>query len=172
MKSISLKAVHVTLTLLFHKPSKSSKDNLLALERRIKLWDEGNIPELLYEGMIIQQRRRSDKEGMAIAKIVLKFKNLMRKGNVNGALELLTENMHSGILPLTKEALELLVQKHPEQREPSPHILILGPTRPLHPVAYDVNKFSMLTKGGSLPCRRLAQNFDFSCFWKSSSKFT
>ena len=30
--------------------------------------------------------------------------------------------MHSGILPLNKEAQELLVQKHPEPREPSPDI--------------------------------------------------
>ena len=50
--------------------------------------------------MAIQQRLRSDKEGMAIAKISLKFKNLMSKGNVNGALKLLTDNMHSGILTL------------------------------------------------------------------------
>ena len=62
--------------------------------------------------MTIQQRLRSDKEGMKIAKISLKFKNLMSKGNVNGPLELLLHNMLSGILPLNKETLELLVQKH------------------------------------------------------------
>ena len=45
--------------------------------------------------------------------------------------------MHSGILSLIKETLELLVQKHSEPREPSPNILIQGPTRPIHPVAYD-----------------------------------
>ena len=63
--------------------------------------------------------------------------------------------MHSGILPLNKETLELLVQKHPEQREPSPDILIQGFISPIHPVAYDdtdesvIMKASMLTKGGS-----------------------
>ena len=50
---------------------------------------------------------------MIIAKISLKFKNLMSKGNFNGALKLLTDNMR-GILPLNKETMELLVQKHPE----------------------------------------------------------
>ena len=34
----------------------------------------------------IQQRLRSDKEGMAIDKISLKFKNLMSQGNFNRAL--------------------------------------------------------------------------------------
>ena len=88
LKSISLKAVHVMPALLLLKPSKSSKvkDHLQALERRIKLCDEGNIEGLLYEGMTIQQKLRSDKKGMTIAKISLKFKNLMSKGNVNGAL--------------------------------------------------------------------------------------
>ena len=120
LKSKSLKAIHAMPALLLQKPSKSSKakDHLQALERRIKLWNEGDIEGLLYEGMTIQQRLRSDKEGMTIAKISLKLKNLMSKGNVNGALKLLTDNMYSGILPLNKDTLELLIQKHPEPREP------------------------------------------------------
>ena len=71
LKSISLKAVHVMPALLLQKPIKSSKakDHLQALERRIKLWNEGNIERLLYEGMTTQQRLTSDKEGMTIAKI-------------------------------------------------------------------------------------------------------
>ena len=55
--------------------------------------------------MTIQQRLRSDKEGMTIAKISLKFKNIMSKENVNGTLKFLTDNMHSGILSLNKETL-------------------------------------------------------------------
>ena len=103
---------------LLQKPSKSSKAKyfLQALERCIKLWDERNIEGLLYESMTIQQRMRCDEEGMATAKVSLKFKSLMSKGNVNGTLKLLTDNMHSGMLPLNKETLELLVQKHPELR--------------------------------------------------------
>ena len=45
--------------------------------------------------------------------------------------------MQNGILPLTIETLELLVQKHPEPRNTPPDILIQGPTVPIHPVAYD-----------------------------------
>ena len=103
LKSISLKAIHAMPALLLQKPSKSSKarDHLQALERRIKLWDEDNIKGLLYEDMTIQQRLRPNKEGMRIAKISLKFKNLMSKENANGAPKLLRDNIHSGILPLT-----------------------------------------------------------------------
>ena len=101
--------------LLLQKLSKSSKvkDLLQALERHIKLWDEDNIEGLLYEGMTIEQRLRSDKGVMTTAKIPLKFKNLISKRTVNEALKLLTDKMHKGILPLTKETLELIVQKHP-----------------------------------------------------------
>ena len=74
--------------------------------------------------MTIQQRLKSDKEGMKITKISLKFKNLMSKENVNKALKLLTDNMHSRILSLNKKTLELLVQKYPETREHSSDISI------------------------------------------------
>ena len=43
---------------LLQKPSKSlkSKDHHAALERRRKLWEEGKIEELLYEGQTIQEK--------------------------------------------------------------------------------------------------------------------
>ena len=94
----------------WHKSSKT-KYHLQVLETHIKLWDKVNIERLLYEGMTIQQRLRSDKEGMKIAKISTEL--------INGALKLLTDNMHYGILPLKKKSLELLVQKNPETREHS-----------------------------------------------------
>ena len=87
--------------------------------------------------MTIQQRLRSDKRGVTIAKISLNFKNLVAKRNVNGALKLLSDNMHSEILPLTLEILELLAQKHLEPKEPSREKLIQGPTRPTDLIAYD-----------------------------------
>ena len=51
---------------------------------------------------------------MTIAKISMKFTILMSKGNVNGALKLLTNNMSNGILPLTDAKLQLLKQTYPE----------------------------------------------------------
>ena len=137
---------------------------------------QGNIEGLLYEGMTIQQRLRSDEEGVTVAKISLKFKNLMIKGNVNGALKLLTDNMHSGTLPLNKKTLELLIQKHLEPRTPSQDILIQGPTRTVHPVAYDdldesvIMKALMLTKGESRP-PGLDADGSFR-IWNSNNRFS
>ena len=53
-----LKAIHVMPALLLQKPSKASKakDQLKALERRLRLWEEENIIELVNEGKTIQDK--------------------------------------------------------------------------------------------------------------------
>ena len=57
LKSIALKAIHVMPALLLQKPSKNStlRDHLVLLERRLKLWEEGDIRNLLHEGETIQE---------------------------------------------------------------------------------------------------------------------
>ena len=80
---------------LLQKPSKSlkSKDHHAALERRRKLWEEGKIEELLYEGQIIPEKLKSSCSSMTITKISMKIRILISKDNMNGALTLLTNNM-------------------------------------------------------------------------------
>ena len=95
LRKIALKAVHVMPALLLQKPSKSSKskDHHAALERRLNLWEEGKIEELLYEGQTIQERLKSSCGSMAIANVSMKFRILTSKGNVNSALKLPTCQM-------------------------------------------------------------------------------
>ena len=85
LRKIVLKAVHVIPALLLQKPSKTSKskDHYAVLERRLKLWEEGKIEELLYEGQTIQEKLKSPDSSMTVAKISMKFRMLMSKGNVN-----------------------------------------------------------------------------------------
>ena len=79
----------------------------------------------------------------------------MSKGNVDGALKLLTNNLSNGCLVLTDATLQLLKQKHPESRKPLPEILTEGPIRKTHPIVDDdidkslILKAATLTKGGS-----------------------
>ena len=103
LKPTALKALHGMPAWLLQKPSKTSKskDHLAALSRRSELWDDGNISELLYESTTIQERLSNGKDEMNIVKMSSKFKDLVQKGNVNGALKLLTKNMNNGILPLS-----------------------------------------------------------------------
>ena len=81
-------------------------------------------------------------KGMNIAKISLKFKNLLSKGNVNGALKLLTENMLNGILLLTDKTLQILKQKHPKANEPASKTLLQGQTCPIHQIKNTFQKCS------------------------------
>ena len=94
-----------------NKSSRKSKarDHLMALERRLKLWDDGNINELLHESKEIQGSLPSTNTPMNLQKSSLKFKHLMQKGNVTGALKLLANNMSNRILPLIDETLYLLL---------------------------------------------------------------
>ena len=50
------------------------------------------------------------------------FIQKMSKGNVNGAIKLLTNKMDNGILPLNEETLKMLRQKHPEPKDATSNI--------------------------------------------------
>ena len=167
LKGIALKAIHVMPALLLQKPSRKSKarDHLIALERRLKLWGEGNINELLGESKEIQERLPSTNTPMNLQKISMKFKHLMQKGNVNGALKLLTNNMSNGILPLTDETLHLLRTKHQEMQNAHEEVLLQGPIKQVHPVVYEaidealISKAALKTKGGCGPSGFDAENW-------------
>ena len=51
----------------------------------------------------------------------------MSRGNVNGTLKLLTNNMSNGIVPLCYKALDILKLKHPEPMKSSPETLVKAP---------------------------------------------
>ena len=81
--------------LFLQKPNKNSKskDHLVSLEMRLKIWEEGNISNLLHEEETIQEKMKISEKVMNIEKISLKFKNMMSKGNVNRVLKPLTESI-------------------------------------------------------------------------------
>ena len=119
LKHIAMKAVHTMPALLLQKPSKSSKskDHLKALERRLEVWNKGDISALFREANTLQQRLPKPQERSDIASISKRFKIMMESGNVNGSIKLLTNTMAGGILPMNdEETLVTLHQKHPEGR--------------------------------------------------------
>ena len=67
---------------------------------------------------------------MDIKKISSKFKHLMKKGNVNGALTLFTNNTSNAILPLANKTLKLLQTKYPKTKIPNTEALLQGPKKP------------------------------------------
>eukprot|EP00794_Sanderia_malayensis_P006354 gene6354-7082_t len=149
----------VMTNLLLQKPSKHSKsnDHLKALERRLNLWNEGNLKDLLLEGNTIQANLKSFKKSNNIAEISKKFASEMQKGNVNGAIKLLSDNMQNNILPLNASTLNSLKLKHPEAKKAASEVLFDDIVSSIHPVKFEeisgesVRKAAIRTKGESGP---------------------
>ena len=82
----------------------------------------------------------------------------MEKGNINSALNLLTNNMENGTSPLNKDTLFKLIYKHPKgNKMASKYILLNGPSQNIHPVRFQpvdeemTRKAAIRGKGGSGP---------------------
>ena len=61
----------------------------------------------------------------------------MENGKLSKALKLLESSNKGGILPLTEETFEVLLEKHPKVSEASSDILIQEEVQDVHPVIYD-----------------------------------
>ena len=81
----------------------------------------------------------------------------MKKGNVNSAMKILTDNMKNGILPLTRQTLNQLQLKHTEEKEASQEILPIDTPETIHPTKFEsidveeIQKAAVKTQGGSGP---------------------
>ena len=159
MKDVAFKAVIIMPSLLLQKPSKASKSkyHLIALERRMEDWFNGDLQKLLHEGDTIQKGLQSSTGERNLNKISKQFADQMHKGNVNSAIKLLTNNMESGILPLNNDTLKLLKQKHPKPAKACKDVLLPDEPESVHFVKFEtidgelVRKACMKTRGGSGP---------------------
>ena len=115
------------MNLPLQKPARSSKskDHLEALNRRLNLWKEGELTELLIESETIQKSLSDSKSIKTISELSKKIKNYMKKGNINAAVKLLTNNMHDGILPLNNETINKLREKHPKSKNANNDVLLV-----------------------------------------------
>ena len=111
------------------------------------------------EADALQQRDPMGHSKKDLATTSKAFRDQMQKGNVNGAIKLLTNNMQGGVLPLNEETINLLRQKHPKSQEPKAEFLLQGPEPTVQAITFDifkvdeamVMKAAQFTKGGSGP---------------------
>ena len=109
------------------------------------------------EGETIQKSLSDSKSIKTIAELFRKFKNYKKKVNINAAVKLLTNNMQDGILPLNKEALNKLKEKHPKSKNANNDVLLTGVPQDVHPIIFAgineeiIRKAAIKTKGGSGP---------------------
>ena len=123
-------------SLLLQKPSNTSKskEHQQSLERLLDLWKNFEFEGLLFEGKTIQKLLTTVQKPSTIAEISRKFKLLVQKGNINAALNLLTNHMSHRIFPLDHKTISQLVLKHLQKSFVSKDILINGPIEKVNPV--------------------------------------
>ena len=154
LESMALQAAMVMPALLLQKPHFKSKaaDHNAHLERRLQLWVEGKLEELLHEGRTIQQefkrnRQSKQRDNDQTARL---FAKLMMEGKVRAAMRLVTQSDGSGPLPLndpaypddptnTQTVRDVLYEKHPPKQLPKISTIIKPNTPSIepHPVIFE-----------------------------------
>ena len=158
-----LKSLMILPNLLLQKTSRTknakhqNKVNRENLERRLSMWKDGKINELLLEGQIIQNRLPTSGQGKPKEEdLARSFRNLLSEGNVNGALRLLEGNK-SGVLDLNDATRALLKEKHPDGKPLIEDLLLEGPIPAVHSVIFDeidaelVKAMALKTNGAAGP---------------------
>ena len=140
----------------------------------MELWQSDDLLELLQEGLTIRRNLKSSVKGSkTVAQISKKSVEEMQKGNVNGALKLLTNNMDHEILPLNDDTISKLKMKHFQPSSLDPIILLPDEAQNIRTIRYEditaekVRKAVINTKEGSGPSgldadgwrRTLASNY-------------
>ena len=101
-KHIALKAAFVLVAVCLQKPSQKSKtkDHKERLARRLALFKNRDMDQLIREGRMIQQHicRSRKIEPLNKAKI---FAKLVMEGQIKAALRYLSDNDSKGLLPLS-----------------------------------------------------------------------
>ena len=144
LESVALKATIVLPILLLQKPSKTStKGHIACLEKRLSLWSNGELMELVKEGRALQQRLPP----RGAPKLARSFSNLMFAGKCKAALDLLSNADKGGLLhlndpvnpddPSSLSVKDVLISKHPPA-QPVHHDCVLpeDPQEP-HPIIFD-----------------------------------
>ena len=141
LESVALYAAMTMPALLLQKPQRSSKirEHTAYLERRLHLWETGDISSLLQEGRCIQQRlprqlRQQGPSSDGESSLTRRFMYMMQNGKTKDAVRLLSEQVKGGVLhlndpadpsdPRGKTMLDVLVSKHPSGQDAHPDTLI------------------------------------------------
>lgn len=100
LESVALKAAVVLPILVLQKPSRTFKTKQhILLERRLGLWSNGDLDELVREGRAIQQRLPKNWATKVNSNLARSFSNLMFMGKCKAALYLLSREDRGGNSP-------------------------------------------------------------------------
>ena len=125
---IALKAAFVLLAAGRQKPNNKSKarDHQSILAKRLALWMDGEITQLIRVGRILQSRirKRNSSNSQDRSKV---FAKLVMEGQISSALRFLNQSLDGVILPLTDDVIRQLREKHPAPQPAKVGSLLFGP---------------------------------------------
>ena len=127
------------------------------MERRLQLWENDKIGELLTECRTLQNRLPESQSRLADDELTKRFTNLMLQGNVRQAVRLLERDASNGVLPLNQSTLNDLRQKHPDGQQINEEMILQGPVENVSSVIFDeitsdsILKAAIKTKGSAGP---------------------
>ena len=128
-ESFAITSFLIIIPLVLQKPSKNSKtaEHKVHLQRRLEMWRQGKLLELLKEGQQIQSRLKSklkhdEEHGRKV------FVRLMLEGNVTSAMKWLTTKISNGApVDINNETLNQLTAKHPPGQPKNEDFILQGP---------------------------------------------
>ncbi|XP_032218340.2 uncharacterized protein LOC116601539 [Nematostella vectensis] len=136
------------------KGSSKSKDHQECLGKRLALWKNGNIEELIRECRLLVQFHRKKDAPQNTAKV---FAKLVMEGKINSALRYLNESDCGGLLSLTDDVMRQLQEKHPNAQLAKLGSLLFGPAEDVHESIYSeitggmIREAALRTKGAGGP---------------------
>ena len=149
LEGIAMKAAMIMPALLLQNPHQrsNSKQHSALLERRLKLWSQGDMESLLNEGRTIQQevnkkRGKRERQNQDVAR---SFAKQMMEGKVKAAMRSIENDSSGGQLQLNATACpsnpatvrEVLKEKHPQRCQPNSSAIITAQATEPHPILYD-----------------------------------
>ena len=139
MEKVAMKASSVMEHLLLQKaaPDSTSKRNNELLTQRIKLWERGEIDQLLSTAKAIQERLDKGRRSRDPKKLARSFARLMFLGKTRDALNLLEEQSGGGVLPLSRALERKLRALHLEPEKCSEEALITGEVPSIDPATFE-----------------------------------
>ena len=158
LESIAFKALAVITPLLLQKPAGklTYRDTSAHLLRRLKLWDEGKIDELLRESITIQTNFVKSKRAVSDTTLAKRFATMVFNNNYKGAMSLVTSKGKGGILPLNAKTKSDMISMHPQPAPVHPDALFAGPLpTDTHPIFYSaldgnmIKRHTLRTTGGA-----------------------
>jgi len=159
LEAIALKSVAIMEHLLLQKTKHKSttKENAACLERRLLLWDRGDISELLKEARAIQERRNvTARQQLSEEELARIFGKMIFEGRINAAISFLdTQARKGGVLKLTPEIRQVLEDLHPEAEAATSGSLIEGTPPTVEMIIFEplvgdtVRRAALRTKGAA-----------------------